>query len=148
MEKVVEILEQTMLYKEFLVNLPSPLNNGYFILLELAILMFCFISKVVDTVLMYKRHKKIVVSTEENNQIRSGAPVINIACFGNDFKVPEDVVAESVCLEEKDNYLIEQKESLFEAAMKEQKIKEEKRRKLFEKKEALRVKAEAMKEQL
>ncbi len=148
MEKVVEILVQSKVYKEFLVNLPSPLNNGYFILIELAVLLFCLISKVIDTVLMYKRHKKIVATTEENNQIRGAAPVINVAYFGNEFKKPEEVVVDSVCLAEKEGIYIEQKETLFEAAMKEQKLKEEKRRKLFEKNEAKRKKAETVKNEL
>ena len=52
-------LEHSELYREFLINLPSPLNNVYFDLLLLFIGIFMIIRWIWDSIAIHRRYKRI-----------------------------------------------------------------------------------------
>ena len=52
-------LEHSELYREFLINLPSPLNNVYFDLLLLFFGIFMIIRWIWDSIAIHRRYKRI-----------------------------------------------------------------------------------------
>ena len=59
------IIRQSGIYREFLGKMPAPLNNVYFELLVLIVLVLVGIVKTVDIVRMRMRHRKLKRRQEE-----------------------------------------------------------------------------------
>ena len=149
METVIKTIESSCLYKEFFINLPAPLNNVYFLILIFSVVVYIVVSNIVDLIIMRKRHKELVRKAAEVHP----EPDINANILGFLQAMQQAFNARSrnaetvVIAEQPVNY-IEQKETYFEATMREQRQKEQKLKELEEQKEKARLKAEAIKEEL
>lgn len=153
MEKFIEYVEGTKVFTEFFANLPTPLNNVYFLILITGIVVLMFLSNILDSIFAHIRHKQVMKKAEEsqssgNNQMNENVMGFLAAmqyAFMSKQRRQEDTV---VTIEEQPSNCIEQKENYFEAAMREHKQKDLKKRQLFEENESKRLKAEAIKNEL
>ena len=147
MDKFIDYVEGTRLFKEFFANLPTPLNNVYFLILVAGIIVVMLFSNVIDMIFVHIRHKQILkkaqeTKTADNNQVNENVLGFLAAmqyAFMSKQKQKDDIVT----IEETPSNFIEQKESYFEATMREQRIKDMKKKQLMEQKEAARLRAEA-----
>lgn len=151
MDKFIDYVEGTRLFTEFFANLPTPLNNVYFLILVAGIVVVMLFSNFIDMIFVNLRHRQIVKKAAEkpveNNQVNENVLGFMAAmqyAFMSKQKQREDVVT----IEEQPTNFIEQKESYFEATMREQRQKDLRRKQLFEQKEAARIKAEKAKYEL
>ena len=153
MEKFIEYVEGTKVFTEFFANLPTPLNNVYFLILITGIVVLMFLSNIFDSIFAHIRHKQLMKKAEEsqssgNNQMNENVmgflAAMQYAFMSKQRRQEETVVT----IEEQPSNFIEQKENYFEAAMREQRQKDIKKRQLFEENESKRLKAEAIKSEL
>ena len=151
MDKFIDYVEGTRLFTEFFANLPTPLNNVYFLILVAGIVVVMLFSNFIDMIFVNLRHRQIVKKAAEkpveNNQVNENVLGFMAAmqyAFMSKQKQREDVVT----IEEQPTNFIEQKESYFEATMREQRQKDLRKKQLFEQKEAARIKAEKAKYEL
>ncbi|SES92371.1 hypothetical protein SAMN02910413_1272 [Pseudobutyrivibrio sp. C4] len=151
MDKFIDYVEGTRLFTEFFANLPTPLNNVYFLILVAGIVVVMLFSNFIDMIFVNLRHRKIVKKAAEkpveNNPVNENVLGFMAAmqyAFMSKQKQREDVVT----IEEQPTNFIEQKESYFEATMREQRQKDLRKKQLFEQKEAARIKAEKAKYEL
>ncbi len=148
MDKFIDYVEGTKLFTEFFANLPTPLNNVYFLILVAGIVVVMLFSNLIDMIFVNLRHRQIVKKAAEkpveNNPVNENVLGFMAAmqyAFMTKQKQREDVVT----IEEQPTNFIEQKESYFEATMREQRQKDLRKKQLFEQKEAARIKAEKAK---
>ncbi|SOC16276.1 hypothetical protein [Pseudobutyrivibrio ruminis] len=151
MDKFIDYVEGTKLFTEFFANLPTPLNNVYFLILVAGIVVVMLFSNFIDMIFVNLRHRQIVKKAAEkpveNNPVNENVLGFMAAmqyAFMTKQKQREDVVN----IEEQPTNFIEQKESYFEATMREQRQKDLRKKQLFEQKEAARIKAEKAKYEL
>ncbi len=151
MDKFIDYVEGTKLFTEFFANLPTPLNNVYFLILVAGIVVVMLFSNLLDMIFVNLRHRQIVKKAAEkpveNNPVNENVLGFMAAmqyAFMSKQKQREDVVT----IEEQPTNFIEQKESYFEATMREQRQKDLRKKQLFEQKEAARIKAEKAKYEL
>ena len=147
MDKFIDYVEGTKLFTDFFANLPTPLNNVYFLLLVAGIVVVMLFSNFIDLIFVHIRHKQIMKKASEakpveGNQVNENVLGVMAAmqyAFMSKQKRDEDIIT----IDERPANFIEQKESYFEATMREQRMKDMKRKQLDEQKEAARIKAEA-----
>ncbi len=151
MDKFIDYVEGTKLFTEFFANLPTPLNNVYFLILVAGIVVVMLFSNVIDMIFVNIRHKQVLKKAAEkpveDNRVNENVLGFMAAmqyAFMSKQKQREDVVT----IEEQPTNFIEQKESYFEATMREQRQKDLRKKQLFEQKEAARIKAEKAKYEL
>ncbi len=151
MDKFIDYVEGTKLFTEFFANLPTPLNNVYFLILVAGIVIVMLFSNLIDMIFVNLRHRQIVKKAAEkpveNNPVNENVLGFMAAmqyAFMSKQKQREDVIT----IEEQPTNFIEQKESYFEATMREQRQKDLRKKQLFEQKEAARIKAEKAKYEL
>ena len=151
MDKFIDYVEGTKLFTEFFANLPTPLNNVYFLILVAGIVVVMLFSNFMDMIFVNLRHRQIVKKAAEkpleNNPVNENVLGFMAAmqyAFMSKQKQRENVVT----IEEQPTNFIEQKESYFEATMREQRQKDLRKKQLFEQKEAARIKAEKAKYEL
>jgi len=152
MDKFIDYVEGSKLFTEFFANLPTPLNNVYFLILVAGIVVVMLFSNLIDMIFVHIRHKQILkkaqeAKPQENNQVNESMLGFLAAmqyAFMSKQKRNEDIIT----VEEKPANYIEQKESYFEATMREQRMKDMKKKQLSGQKEAARLRAEAAKNEL
>lgn len=152
MSRFIDYIEESKVFKEFFINLPTPLNNVYFLILIAGIVLIMLLSSVFDAIFAHIRHKQILKKAEESKSASNEQVNENmlgfLAAMQYAFMAKQKPKDDIVTIEEQPANYIEQKESYFEATMREQRQKDKRKRQLFEQREAARLKAEAVKSQL
>ena len=65
MDKFIDYVEGTRLFTEFFANLPTPLNNVYFLILVAGIVVVMLFSNFIDMIFVNLRHRQIVKKAAE-----------------------------------------------------------------------------------
>lgn len=146
MDKIVAFIAETKLYTEFFANLPEPLNNIYFMLLLLGLVVFMLVMNLFEYIVMIVRHRKVSEMTESkprNNSSNVNESMMGfLAAMQYAYMAKQKQKETVVDIEEKPANYIEQKETFFEATMREHHQKERRRNQIAKEKEEERVRTE------